>query len=75
MVHRFVALAAVMLLATLLLCLLHAGDDGDLCSASAVPSVGLATASTVALTERLLPEADDIYHLCLSNRPAPPPKT
>jgi hypothetical protein len=75
MVHRFVALAAVILLATLLLCLLHAGDDGDLCSASAVPSAGPAVMSMARLTGRLLPEADDTYHPCLTNPPAPPPKT
>jgi len=74
MVHRLVALAAVILIATLALCLLDAVGDDDLCSASAVPSVGLAMVFGVMLTGRIFPEADEIYRLCRSDRLAPPPR-
>lgn len=76
MIHRLVALAAVILIATLMLCLLDVGHaaDGDLCSASAVPSVGLAMLSLVTLTGRVLPEADETYLFCPSDRLAPPPR-
>ena len=74
MVNRLVALAAVILIATLALCLLDAVGDGDLCSVSAVPSVGLALVSVVTLTGRILSEADEIYRLCPSDRLAPPPR-
>lgn len=74
MVHRFVALAAVILIATVALCLLDTVGDGDLCAASAVPSVGLTMVSVGALTGRIFPEADEIYRLCPSDRLAPPPR-
>ena len=76
MVHRLVALAGVILIAALALCLLDAGGpaDGDLCSASALPSVGLVMLFLVTLTGRVLPEADETYLLCPSDLPAPPPR-
>jgi hypothetical protein len=74
MVHRLVALGAVILIATLAVCLLDAVGDGDLCGAWAVPSIGLAMVSVVTLTGRVLPEADEIYLPCLSDRLAPPPR-
>ena len=76
MVHRLVALAGVILIAALAFCLLHAGSvaDGDLCSASAVPGVGLAMLFLIMLTGRVLAEADETYLLCPSDRLAPPPR-
>ena len=74
--HRLVALAGVILIAAVAFCLLDAGSaaDGDLCSPSAVPGVGLAMLFLVMLTGRVLPEADEIYLLCPSDRLAPPPR-
>ena len=76
MVHRIVALTGVILVAALALCLLDAGSaaDGDLCSASLVPSVGLVMLFLGLLTGRVLPEADETYVLCPSDLPAPPPR-
>jgi hypothetical protein len=76
MVHRLVALVGVILIAALAFCLLDAGHaaDGDLCSASAVPGVGLAMLFLIMLTGRILPEADEICRLCPADRLAPPPR-
>jgi len=76
MVHRLVALAGVILIATLAFCLLDAGHgaDGDLCGGSAVPGVGLAMLFLIMLTGRVLPEADATYLLSPSDRLAPPPR-
>jgi hypothetical protein len=76
MIYRLVALAGVILIAALALCLLDAGGgaDGDLCSHSAVPGIGLAMLFLVTLTGRVLPEADETYLLCPSDRLAPPPR-
>ena len=74
MIHRLVALVAVVLVATLALCLLDTAGDGGLCGVWAMPSLGLATVSMAALIGRLLPDAQEIYRLCPSDRLAPPPR-
>ena len=74
MMHRLVALAAVVLVATLALCLLDTGGDGDLCGVWAMPSLGLAMVSMATLIGRLLPEVQEIYRPCPSERLAPPPR-
>lgn len=76
MVRRFMALAGVVLIAVLAFCLLDGGHaaDGDLCSGLAVLSVGLAMASLVTLTGRILPVVTETYRLCPSDLLAPPPR-
>ena len=74
MIHRFVVLVGVILIAALALCLLDAAGDGDLCGVWAMPSLGLAMGSMVTLIGRLLPEVQEIYRLCPSDRLAPPPR-
>ena len=77
MLYRLVAVAGVLLIAAFALCLLDASHaaDGDLCSASVVPSVGLAVPFLAILTGRVLPEADATYLLCPSDRLVPPPRS
>jgi hypothetical protein len=76
MVQRFVALAGVILIAALAVCLLDAGHaaDGDLCSGSTVLGGGLAMLFLITLTGRVLPEADATYLPCPSDQLAPPPR-
>ncbi len=74
MVHRLVALAAVVLVATLALCLLETAGDGDLCGVWAMPSLGLAMGPMATLVGRLLPEVQEIYRPCPSERLEPPPR-
>lgn len=75
MVHRLVALAAVVLVATLALCLLDMAGDGDLCGVWAMPGLGPVMVSMAPPIGRLLPEVQEIYRLCPSERLAPPPRT
>lgn len=76
MVHRCVAVAATVLIATLALCLLHAAHAvGDQpCSTPAVASVGVAMVAVVMLIGGVLPGADEPYRLCPSDPLAPPPR-
>ena len=71
---RILALAAVMLLVGISLCILDDGTGVDLCSVVLLPVAGLALGAVPPLVGRLVPVQVPIHPGAPLERPVPPPR-